>query len=156
MKGATGLDLARGHWPMISIHAPVKGATRRPASIPVIGERISIHAPVKGATLIDRGGVGVLAISIHAPVKGATLAACLIPLYAEISIHAPVKGATWPLPKNTASLKISIHAPVKGATLCWLLLRSWTGHFNPRSREGSDSRAPLLPDAAPAFQSTLP
>ena len=33
---------------------------------------ISIHAPVKGATLFAHGAVGGQPISIHAPVKGAT------------------------------------------------------------------------------------
>ena len=58
----------------ISIHAPVKGATRRPVD-PVRGRKISIHAPVKGATARQ---------------------ACLPPCW-SISIHAPVKGATSPL-----------------------------------------------------------
>ena len=33
---------------------------------------ISIHAPVKGATIIIRDVLGQYRISIHAPVKGAT------------------------------------------------------------------------------------
>ena len=35
---------------------------------------VSIHAPVKGATLVDDDGEGADAVSIHAPVKGATKA----------------------------------------------------------------------------------
>ena len=37
------------------------------------GETISIHAPVKGATKSLAEALGGLIISIHAPVKGATL-----------------------------------------------------------------------------------
>ncbi len=78
----------------ISIHAPVKGATRYPAANARPGV-ISIHAPVKGATVPgprrrgrhgnfnprtregcdsgrSRAGFSALGISIHAPVKGAT------------------------------------------------------------------------------------
>ena len=103
-------------------------------------EIISIHAPVKGATAADHlAGLAVHHISIHAPVKGATaeLARRLgIPV---ISIHAPVKGATWgqitftgitgdfnPRTREGCDVQgraeaahdfvISIHAPVKGAT----------------------------------------
>ena len=56
---------------------------------------ISIHAPVKGATPFLAGLRSAALISIHAPVKGATfppLAACTCQCL--ISIHAPVKGAT--------------------------------------------------------------
>jgi len=57
---------------MISIHAPVKGATRFPFGVECKAQ-ISIHAPVKGAThdLDNHRARG--SISIHAPVKGATL-----------------------------------------------------------------------------------
>ena len=56
---------------IISIHAPVKGATAAAISAAIIA-RISIHAPVKGATRVELHNALVLAISIHAPVKGAT------------------------------------------------------------------------------------
>jgi len=58
----------------------------------------------------------------------------------RISIHAPVKGATTITDNKTGKKWISIHAPVKGATL--LLRDSSKGHkdFNPRTREGCDSK----------------
>ena len=59
---------------------------------------ISIHAPVKGATndALIRAfyDFPALNISIHAPVKGATERHLLVAPPVEISIHAPVKGAT--------------------------------------------------------------
>ena len=49
MKGATPLDAALVERALVSIHAPVKGATNC-----LLGgdslRRVSIHAPVKGAT----------------------------------------------------------------------------------------------------------
>ena len=57
---------------LISIHAPVKGATGG-SNINVTGFKISIHAPVKGATLLNSMRNRFYMISIHAPVKGATL-----------------------------------------------------------------------------------
>ena len=84
----------------------------------ILSHIISIHAPVKGATSDGNNSRIILDISIHAPVKGAThcMAACeakksnfnprpregsdfdtvdLMFSVAFISIHAPVKGATW-------------------------------------------------------------
>ena len=124
-------------------------------------ELISIHAPVKGATRRDTVSRHVPGISIHAPVKGATpTTTCqrtargnFNPRTREgcdldddikdigipfISIHAPVKGATQPCFPNKAGRIISIHAPVKGATLLIKLKRTTTLHFNPRTREGCD------------------
>ena len=80
------------------------------------GLLISIHAPVKGATSILENIIIIFPISIHAPVKGATLADIVESWAREISIHAPVKGATIHVKQNTLYLHISIHAPVKGAT----------------------------------------
>ena len=57
----------------ISIHAPVKGATRQEALTILNYWKISIHAPVKGATRYDYYAMfNFFDISIHAPVKGAT------------------------------------------------------------------------------------
>ena len=58
------------------------------------GPWISIHAPVKGATKYDCGDGREHNISIHAPVKGATAVTVQVPAAVGISIHAPVKGAT--------------------------------------------------------------
>ena len=56
---------------MISIHAPVWGATQEKRSVIFLWE-ISIHAPVWGATLIIPNIKDLENISIHAPVWGAT------------------------------------------------------------------------------------
>ena len=58
---------------VISIHAPVKGATGEKIVRKKNAWDISIHAPVKGATSRGRRFFPDLRISIHAPVKGATL-----------------------------------------------------------------------------------
>ena len=60
-------------------------------AVPVV---ISIHAPVKGATLKIQFTPWDPSISIHAPVKGATQSHATTCICAYISIHAPVKGAT--------------------------------------------------------------
>ena len=63
--------MAAGEIILISIHAPVKGATHPGGGLPR-GDRISIHAPVKGATIGLAVTLRCALISIHAPVKGAT------------------------------------------------------------------------------------
>ena len=55
---------------------------------------VSIHAPVKGATGVPAGSICVLPVSIHAPVKGATSFSLQEGALQRVSIHAPVKGAT--------------------------------------------------------------
>ena len=69
---------------------------RHPSFIaPKIYYFISIHAPVKGATKADYNNQHLHKISIHAPVKGATIVEGNILKICTISIHAPVKGATF-------------------------------------------------------------
>ena len=117
---------------------------------------ISIHAPVKGATAGLLTGDFYPLISIHAPVKGATHSSPGNHLGQTISIHAPVKGATLPCYMDIVQLKISIHAPVKGATCRPAINTVGTRYFNPRSREGSDHwNRPNRQNHHP-FQSTLP
>ena len=101
-------------------------------------------------------------ISIHAPAKGATITSTYRGSYSIISIHAPAKGATSfgvnhvsaiikfqsTLPRRERRFlmcgchptpHISIHAPAKGATRGAPYWLDADNHFNPRSREGSDS-----------------
>ena len=73
-----------------------------------------------------------------------------------ISIHAPAKGATFSCAAQSAVAFISIHAPAKGATAVRPLTLSAMCYFNPRSREGSDSRLSHSSSSNLAFQSTLP
>ncbi len=58
---------------LISIHAPVEGATRQYTATDY-SAIISIHAPVEGATGVEVLYWQPLPISIHAPVEGATRA----------------------------------------------------------------------------------
>ncbi len=63
---------------------------------------VSIHAPVMGATANGAHVVGLAQVSIHAPVMGATNLG--VPSFGEfrVSIHAPVMGATF-LPSCAAT-----------------------------------------------------
>ena len=56
MKGATAQSSINGRIAIVSIHAPVKGATS--GSIPFFLKKVvSIHAPVKGATVLIKDTV---------------------------------------------------------------------------------------------------
>ena len=79
---------------VISIHAPVKGATHR-CGIPA---KTPDNFNPRSREGSDDHGIGRRGqkdrISIHAPVKGATATTQIYAEMSDISIHAPVKGAT--------------------------------------------------------------
>ena len=88
--------------------------------------------------------------------EGSDLAADIRADLLSISIHAPAKGATDAEELERMHRDISIHAPAKGATLTRQARIACFSDFNPRSREGSDSRACHRRSARWTFQSTLP
>ena len=101
--------------------------------------RISIHAPVKGATKLKSKGTIGLTISIHAPVKGATRHLMGVDVVAgKISIHAPVKGATG---KKTRKKDLGMNFNPRTREGCDLQnqVKLYNNrYFNPRTREGCD------------------
>ena len=83
---------------------------------------VSIHAPVRGATRILARLCLRVVVSIHAPVRGATSPNGNTEIYMAVSIHAPVRGATMEFSVTIASHTVSIHAPVRGATRLAMLI----------------------------------
>ncbi len=106
---------------------------------PAIIWTISIHAPAKGATRRRAEERGYLDISIHAPAKGATYKITILYNKAIISIHAPAKGATADrvgipfIVQFQSTLPRRERRPGNSQ-------RRPECNFNPRSREGSDSK----------------
>ena len=88
---------------MVSIHAPVKGATFAGTESALQGAGFNPRTR-KGCDASSHSLFFLYAVSIHAPVKGATALAASGKLSGDVSIHAPVKGATAPLsgPVNRA------------------------------------------------------
>ena len=81
-------------------------------------------------------------ISIHAPAKGATLSCSPVRSGEKISIHAPAKGATTYRSSHESGKRFQSTLPRRerpAAKYIFLM----TIHFNPRSREGSDLKAPI-------------
>ncbi len=72
---------------------------------------VSIHAPVKGATNNLRSYQGLHQVSIHAPVKGATPVQGDFGLDGSVSIHAPVKGATSRSPSRSRAASFQSTRP---------------------------------------------
>ena len=100
---------------IVSIHAPVKGATVQRITVDH-DDPVSIHAPVKGATLFHLPLVDSVTVSIHAPVKGATKSpkqskTCCFGFNSRTR-----KGCDAVLRGSVSAKLVSIHAPVKGAT----------------------------------------
>ena len=150
-KQGEGQDSAE----MISIHAPVWGATHTPKELIKSTDDISIHAPVWGATSSLKIIFALGKISIHAPVWGATRYSS--DNSSSISYFNPrtrmgcdlrPQGglndrfkfqSTHPYGVRQRRFKmtniqkqISIHAPVWGATAFfshYLLLKNTANHF---------------------------
>ena len=123
---------------IVSIHAPVKGATGgaeqgtfRPArfnsrsregsdvggACPVYHYIVSIHAPVKGATEHDATSTILIDVSIHAPVKGATpMPTAKTPRYLSFNSRSREGSDLTCHLYQLIKRIVSIHAPVKGAT----------------------------------------
>ena len=177
-RGATPLETFAGRHALISTHAPARGAT---FFVPALhsARPISTHAPARGATrvLIFKFAVAHF-ISTHAPARGATGAGRWrrrVQRYFNprsrtgsdsprscsrgtqgISTHAPARGATRVRDAPTRAVVISTHAPARGATRS-CPCRSWSrGHFNPRSRTGSDIVRWHFHHRQQEFQPTLP
>lgn len=70
-EGSDGHNQAGAAVKLISIHAPVKGATSN-SDLRIDHAAISIHASVKGATARYGYGNAHRPFSIHAPAKEAT------------------------------------------------------------------------------------
>ena len=77
---------------MVSIHAPVKGATYNPTTKETM-LNVSIHAPVKGATVLGAGCVKSQSFNSRTR-KGCDIPSGITMPTTPVSIHAPVKGAT--------------------------------------------------------------
>ena len=132
MKGATkGLRFVKCQV-LVSIHAPMKGATHSFGNAIQLYS-VSIHAPMKGATRACRHHHAWIWVSIHAPMKGATRPGSLHSGTTDVSIHAPMKGATMIPHCLNAADNVSIHAPMKGATLATSAAVAVVSGFNPRT-----------------------
>ena len=81
----------------------------------------------------------LLTISIHAPAKGATNLPARLCAVKEISIHAPAKGATG---ADVLSLPLFVFQSTlpRRERLFLTFFSNNLLDFNPRSREGSDTR----------------
>ncbi len=101
--------------------------------------KISIHAPARGATGGSETAGNTVSIFQSTLPRGKRLRLTRKQIYSIfISIHAPARGATIFAPATEPAAFISIHAPARGATQLRRRRKRSAGHFNPRSREGSD------------------
>ncbi|EPR34049.1 hypothetical protein dsat_2918 [Alkalidesulfovibrio alkalitolerans DSM 16529] len=168
------LPLALGN---VSIHAPVRGATR-PGRVGRDGRDVSIHAPVRGATgTIDDRAWSIMFQSTP-PCGGRRGYARQTLTYNGFNPR-PRAGGDAPRPRCCSRLmrfqstppcggrpphppnpnrpgEVSIHAPVRGATWSMFCLRTGSRRFNPRPRAGGDYMARRTGTRPDLFQSTPP
>ena len=133
MRGATACNRTRPNRCLVSIHAPVRGATN-----PALCQRCRI------------------AVSIHAPVRGATNSQPLFLCRYTVSIHAPVRGATWHFQRPVDGF-----IEFQSTRPCGARQHSVSGFyeqycFNPRARAGRDARVTSGGTGLAKFQSTRP
>ncbi len=116
---------------------------------------VSIHAPARGAT---RRPCRVLATTCFNPRArtGRDLKGNSMEPDFKVSIHAPARGATQRNDVGGALAVVSIHAPARGATPIWVARSSTRSSFNPRARTGRDFTGLQLPASKSRFQSTRP
>ena len=117
---------------------------------------ISIHAPTRGATY--NGAKYFIHCADFNPRshEGSDRSTGRLSTVLCISIHAPTRGATWQTNEMQKSHKISIHAPTRGATYAQSATENVDVYFNPRSHEGSDKPPIPSKQEKELFQSTLP
>ena len=116
---------------------------------------VSIHAPAWGATGVGVDRVPQVCVSIHAPAWGATIGdRSRLTMMVKVSIHAPAWGATRRCEASAIATSFNPRSRVgsdRRAPDHW----PTCVRFNPRSRVGSDLRA-TRPQTVSRFQSTLP
>ena len=137
MRGATFLEL-RFYVPVLYFNPRSREGSDRQIFKIIFYLIISIHAPVRGATSLPNLIVHSVPNFNPRSREGSDSLICNLSSKKEISIHAPVRGATGLSKKSRQYRNISIHAPVRGATLECFSFLVGINNFNPRSREGSD------------------
>ena len=122
---------------IISIHAPARGATYFP-TCHFFDNSISIHAPARGATNIRFTSASLNSISIHAPARGATC--CLVAMKITLQFQSTLPRGERPRRAHEISVLSSFQSTLpRGERRVFFKVRFFLNHFNPRSREGSDS-----------------
>ena len=121
---------------LVSIHAPVKGATLEIAVFksPLI---VSIHAPVKGATILETSSDSFPSFN-SCTRKGCDSRIFLIRWFVLCFNSRTRKGCDLRHHETECRLLVSIHAPVKGATLIAKYRYAIASGFNSRTRKGCD------------------
>ena len=141
--------------PLVSIHAPVRGATwdGRPRRVE---SNVSIHAPVRGATASCLVCSTDKNVSIHAPVRGATVLDNANNVLASRFQSTHPYGVRRTMPTSSSRRhRVSIHAPVRGATAA-SKNSPWMGAFQSTHPYGVRRRYTMYFRAFVGFQSTHP
>ena len=118
---------------------------------------VSIHAPVKGATRGLRIRINRTRGFNPRPREGGDRQVRREPEPTQVSIHAPVKGATTRSPRSEKASRSFNPRPREGGDVEYLgELEAKAQGFNPRPREGGDKFYDRDMPEAVKFQSTPP
>ena len=118
---------------------------------------VSIHAPARGATVLAGRGARPIRRFNPRSREGSDLLKKLHAI-ADAQFQSTLPRGERPCGPGTQrhAQSVSIHAPARGATTIPPEAIPTHSRFNPRSREGSDSRASACSIFPFRFQSTLP
>ena len=176
-KGSDVISFKQSFHPLISIHAPARGATRNTtiygentkfqSTLPQ-GERLSLAVALNGEAIFQS--------TLPQGERPRTLTNCqssflfqstlpqgerpfllITPLHLLNFNPRSRKGSDaerWI--KCVGITSISIHAPARGATSRYPSIKIRAANFNPRSRKGSDRYLKCIWMIITKFQSTLP
>ena len=125
-EGSDNLAARASGLPVISIHAPAKGATF--FFLPILAHSsISIHAPAKGATA-GRGRAGSRCSDFNPRSREGSDYSSLPSRYVVCDFNPRSReGSDYQRNPLYVSPKISIHAPAKGATMAYIKLCRHSG-----------------------------
>ena len=105
--------------------------------------RVSIHAPVRGATRSMSTSDSSCRVSIHAPVRGATESGVITSRSTDrFQSTRPYGARRHRITTCMLDADVSIHAPVRGATSYGSQSDTCDMRFNPRARTGRDLSMP--------------
>ena len=116
---------------------------------------VSIHAPVRGATRYLSQQSLCQQFQSTPPCGGRPRSLPALPKSLSFNPR-PRAGGDVIYSYRAGTGPVSIHAPVRGATIRSKISRSACSCFNPRPRAGGDSAAPCRSFPEPMFQSTPP
>ena len=136
-RGARRVLILSSPLPLVSIHAPARGATLRSLRKYFLVLNVSIHAPARGATAIRIGMIVGRSFNSRAR-EGRDVSQSSMQPVCMFQFTRPRGARQTAHGQNGSTELVSIHAPARGATYSSDAGGMPSAGFNSRAREGRD------------------